>query len=147
MSEMFGRLQTALVDPEDDSGSGSAATAVTAAAESSSSSGAGSGDEEASAGSGSPKTDCPNDCSKRGKCKDKKCYCQPGFTTDDCSQSVEDYEKAVDVPNLVEKDVAVMFGLCFMGGCMFVGLYHAGSWVWKRVSNRYKGIEDSDDEE
>ena len=107
----------------------------------------GSGDEDSASGSGGTKTDCPNDCSKRGKCKDAKCYCQPGFTTDDCSQSVEDYEKSVDVPNLVEKDVAVMFAMCFTGGCVFVGLYHAGSWLWKRISNRYKGIEDSDDDE
>lgn len=150
MGSMYERLRSALVDPEDDTGSGSSA-AASPSGSSSSVSGSGSADdgesgsEELGVESGSNK--CPNDCSRRGKCKAGQCFCTPGFTTDDCSQSVEEYEKGVDAGALVEKDMLVVFVGCFAAGCFAVVAMQLGSWAWKKASNRYKGIEDSDDSE
>ena len=152
LTNMFDRLKNALVDPEDETGSGST-DSVPSLASTSSGSGSGvadsdsgeSGSDDLGKASGSNK--CPNDCSRRGKCKDGQCFCTPGFTTDDCSQSVEEYEKGVDAGALVEKDMMLVFAGCFAAGCCAVVIMQVGSWMWKKASNRYKGIDDSDDSE
>merc|ERR1711871_871933 len=160
LTSMYGRLKSALVEPEDDmsSSSSSASASALSAGASSASSGAATGsgssssvgnDDSEDDGSGSPLDGsgsfaCPNACSKRGKCKDGKCYCTPGFTTDDCSQSVEEYEKGIDAGALVVKDLLAMFAACFVAGCCAVVTWNAGSWAYRKMHKRYHGLEDSD---
>merc|ERR1711988_2909 len=49
---------------------------------------------------------CLNQCSQQGKCQGGKCYCDPGFTGDDCG-------KTVDCPNGCNSHGICQFGLCF----------------------------------
>merc|ERR1711871_912191 len=154
----FRKLRGALIDPHEfaDVAEDSAKAALVAPEEAEKSESDSDSDSFSMSGSGSQepppppptkKTTCPGDCNKHGKCKNSKCYCEAGFTTDDCSVSVEDYEKSIDPGALVEKDLLGMFIACFVGGCVFVGVIQCGTWCWARAKKKLRNEPDSDSDE
>lgn len=164
LQSTFRKLRGALIDPHefvDAAEEGAKAALVTpeeaeksesdsdsdSASESASGSGSGSTAPAPPPPAATKKTKCPGDCNMHGKCKGTKCYCEAGFTTDDCSVTVEDYEKGVDPAALVEKDLIGMFVACFIGGCAFVGVIQCGTYCWGRMKKKWRNEPDSDSDE
>ena len=75
------------------------------------------------------------------------CYCEAGFTTADCSVTVEEYEKGIDPANLIEKDLLLMFVACFVGGCAFIAVIQCGTYVYGKLKKKWRNEPDSDDDE
>jgi len=57
-------------------------------------------------------TGCPNDCSTKGLCLNSACFCDQGYTTEDCSMTYKQYNEQ----GFKLQDVSSLFLIAFGGG-------------------------------